>query len=176
MESEDGAVLTVTTSVHGTEVVGVGAMVSILNDLDPVELRGTLVAVTAANPFAFQEGTYDTPYDHINLSGLAFREAGPGAGLTARLGGMIAPVVERSACVIDLHANPDPSIVFSLINPAPVPGRWVLGRDEAAGRRLWRDGHRVGRERRRSSGRSAAHPRRPDFHRRALREHVPARG
>ena len=119
--AEDGAVLTVTTSVHGTEVVGVGAMVSILNDLDPVELRGTLVAVTAANPFAFQEGTYDTPYDHINLSGLAFREAGPGAGLTARLGGMIAPVVERSACVIDLHANPDPSIVFSLINPHLCP-------------------------------------------------------
>ena len=117
----DGPVLTVTTSVHGTEVVGVGALLSVVNALDPRELRGTLIAVTAANPFAFQEGTYETPYDRVNLSGRAFREAGAGAGLTDRLGGIIAPVVQCSDCLIDLHANPDPSIVFSLVNPYLAP-------------------------------------------------------
>lgn len=114
---DDGPTLLVLASVHGTEVVGVGATIEAMRAIDPRELRGRVVAVTAANPFALQEASYDTPYDHINLGTPIFKEPKPSGLLTERLAAIIMRAAEVATNMIDMHANPDPSIPFVLYNP-----------------------------------------------------------
>lgn len=125
---DDGPTLVVTSAVHGTEVVGTGALLEVVRRTDARQLRGRLIAVTVANPFAFQVGSYFTPFiaptDGINLSSAAFWPASPEGRLTERIAAIIAPALKAATHVIDIHSNPDLAIPFTLVN-------WGLCPDEA---------------------------------------------
>src|SRR5262245_23966252 len=114
---EDGPTLLILASVHGTEVVSVGATIEAMRLIDPKALRGRVIAVTAANPFALQEAAYDTPYDHINLGTPLFKPPKPNGLLTERVAAIVMKAAETATNMIDMHANPDPSINFVLYNP-----------------------------------------------------------
>lgn len=123
--AESGPVLTVTTSVHGTEINGTGSVLRLINSLDPGKMKGTLIAVTASNPFAFQVGSYFTPFiarsDGKNLSSASVWPPDPEGTLTDRVAAVIAPAVHAATHVIDLHSNPDDAIPFTLINRGLAP-------------------------------------------------------
>ena len=134
---EDGPTLLVIAAVHGTEVVGAAAVIEALRAIDPRELRGRVVAVTAANPLALRDSAYETPYDHVNLSTPLFKEPKPSGGLTERLAAVVMRAAEGATNMIDMHANPDPSIPFVLYNPH-------LAKDEQTRRETLRLAHAFG--------------------------------
>lgn len=114
---EDGPTLLLTAAVHGTEVVGCAAVIEAMRAVDPSELRGRVIAVTASNPLALRDTAYETPYDHINLGTPLFKEPRPGGVLTERLANIVMQAADGATNMIDMHANPDPSIPFVLYNP-----------------------------------------------------------
>src|SRR5262245_36009380 len=60
--AEDGPTLLVAAAVHGQEVNGTGALLRVVRETDPRRMRGRLIAIPVANPFAFQVGSYFTPF------------------------------------------------------------------------------------------------------------------
>ena len=114
--AEDGPVLTVVSGVHGVELSPIGAVFGALKKIDPASMRGALLAVTCANPLAVREETYRTQLDKTNLSGPWFLPAvgQESATVTQRMAYYINETLERADYVLDMHANPLPSIPFVL--------------------------------------------------------------
>ncbi len=54
--------------VHGDEYEGVAALHSLLQELDPNQLKGTLTIVPVANPKAFEAGSRRSPVDLVDLN------------------------------------------------------------------------------------------------------------
>jgi len=114
--AEDGPVLTVTAGIHGTEISGIGAIRELMKTIDAKKLRGALLAVPGANPLAFRVGVYTTPIDGKNLSGPWYLPAADKAtaNITQRMAICINAALEKADYVIDVHANPLPSMGFVL--------------------------------------------------------------
>jgi predicted deacylase len=106
---DDGPTLVATGSMHGEEIVGCGALIATLRALDPAQVRGTLIAVTVANPLALVNNTYVTPYDDVNLCGPLFWPPSPNGSLTQRLASFISPALQRADYYLDLHSNSAPA-------------------------------------------------------------------
>lgn len=124
---EEGPVLTVVSAIHGTEVSTVGALIDVIKSVDPKQLRGTLVAIPGGNPIALRTGNYITPVDSGNLSGpwyLPPIEA-QRATITQRMARHINEALEVATCVIDMHANPLPSMPFVLKGVEIAPDEWT---------------------------------------------------
>jgi uncharacterized protein len=113
---QPGPNLVVLAAVHGTEVSGVAALLDVFTAVDPDSLAGALIGVTVANPLSFQIGTYVTPHDHLNLAGPWIFPDVPGGTQTAMLGAAIQPALEAADLVVDLHANPLPSMPFVMVD------------------------------------------------------------
>ncbi len=115
---EDGPTLAVTGSVHGSEVNGTGALLRTVRGLDPARMRGRLVAIPSANPFAFQVGSYYTPFimqhDGLNLGAVEMWPGNPRGRLTEQIGACIGEALKAATHSIDVHSNPDPSITFTI--------------------------------------------------------------
>lgn len=114
--AEDGPTLTVIAGIHGNEISGIGAIHGVLDAIDPSRLRGRFLAVPGANPLAVRVGAYRTPIDGVNLSGPWYlKDSDPRSlGLTHRLARFLDPVLEAGDYVLDMHANPLPSVPFVL--------------------------------------------------------------
>jgi predicted deacylase len=114
--AEDGPILTVVAGVHGTELSGVGALLEVVRDVDPRSLRGALIAVPGANPLAYRVGQHITPIDNKNLSGPWYPPEGDlaEASITERMAAFITEALDEADYVIDMHANPLPSMPFVL--------------------------------------------------------------
>ena len=111
-----GPTLTVIAGVHGNEISGIGALHGVFAAVDATTLRGRLIAVPGANPLAIQIGAYRTPIDGANLSGPWYLTESDASslGTTQRLARYLDPVLTAADYVIDMHANPLPSIPFVL--------------------------------------------------------------
>jgi predicted deacylase len=109
----EGPVLWLSAGMHGQELVGTGIIWELIRQrLDPATLRGTIAAVPLMNPLSFAGGTYFTPQDGFNLSS-AFPGDGEG-GLTARMARLIFEEgLQKVDYVIDLHCNPEGSMMFT---------------------------------------------------------------
>lgn len=114
--AQDGPILTVVAGVHGTEISGIGALLEVVRDVHPRSLRGALIAVPGANPLAYRVGQHITPIDNKNLSGPWYPPEGDvaEASITERMAAFITEALEKANYVIDMHANPLPSIPFVL--------------------------------------------------------------
>lgn len=64
-----GPVLTLVAGVHGTEYVPIKTLQSIVKEINPKELKGTLILVHIANIPSFKgRAVYKSPIDHKNLN------------------------------------------------------------------------------------------------------------
>lgn len=65
---EDGPTLAVLAGEHGCEYCGIFAAVRIIKDVNPEDIRGTLVVIPLANPPAFEERSlFVNPIDAVNI-------------------------------------------------------------------------------------------------------------
>lgn len=112
---KEGHNLVVCTGVHGTEVCGIYALQRVFQELDTSSLTGSLIGIPGANPITVTNGFYVTQFDNDNLSS-AFSYPDPEGGMTARMAAYIWKALDIADYVIDIHANPFPSIPFVLTN------------------------------------------------------------
>jgi predicted deacylase len=69
--TEPGPVLGITSAVHGAEFVPIRIVRQALIDLDPKQLKGTVIAIPVCNPLSFAKGTRITPdEDDVDFSNL----------------------------------------------------------------------------------------------------------
>ena len=113
--AEDGPVLVATGAAHGQEVAGTGALIQALRRIDALELRGTFVAITMANPLAVANATYATPYDGVNICSPLYWPPIPNGTITQRLASFIAPALHCADYYMDLHGNADPAAQMTMM-------------------------------------------------------------
>ncbi len=125
--AEDGPVLAVIAAIHGTEISGIGAIHQVVKTIDPANLRGALIAVPGGNPLAFRVGVYTTPIDGKNLSGPWYLPSPDKetANITQRMAICINKALEKADYVIDVHANPLPSMGFVLTDLQMCPNEKI---------------------------------------------------
>jgi hypothetical protein len=113
--AEAGPTLVATAAAHGQEIVGTGALIETVKRIEPEELRGTLVAITVANPLAVMNGSYATPYDGVNICGPLYWPPIEGGTPTQRLASFIAPALQHADYYIDLHGNATPAAPMTMM-------------------------------------------------------------
>ncbi len=116
--AEDGPVLTVVGGVHGYELSPIGALLAVAKSIDPRKLRGAFLGIPIGNPLAVRDGVYTTPTDGLNLSGPWYLPAKDQstAYITQRMAYQINKALEPADYVLDMHANPYPSMPFVILN------------------------------------------------------------
>jgi len=117
----DGPVLAVSGAVHGAEVIGTLGILQVLRELDPKELRGTLLMVPVGNQSAFQFGDRVTKWDggNLNRQGRGNRNG----TLTERIAYYYYhEIVAKSDALIDIHSGNSESYVWYTIYESEVDG------------------------------------------------------
>ena len=119
--SAAGPVLAVTAGIHGAEYVPIVAVRQFIRDLDPTQMRGTIVACLQSSPAAFQErSAFINPLDGQNLN-RSF-PGHPGGGPTARLAAWLwENLLARADCYVDCHCGDLPETLdpFTSVSPGP---------------------------------------------------------
>lgn len=103
--ARDGPSLSLIGGVHGCEYSSIAAVVKVVRELDPAELRGTVTAVPVVSMESFTQRTpFVVPADGKNLN-RAF-PGDPGGTYTDRLAHDIhTRLIEPADAVIDLHGG-----------------------------------------------------------------------
>ncbi len=115
--AEDGPVLLASSAVHGAEAIGTFALGQILREIDPKDLKGTLIAVPVANTSAFEFTSRRTYWDGENLNRNA-DDASLEGSPTAQLAWMyINELVTKADAVIDMHSGGGEGLVWYTIYP-----------------------------------------------------------
>lgn len=108
--AEDGPTLWVQAAIHGTEVGGAMGLLRLFDKLDPARMRGTIIAVMAANPTAFRARARNTPLDGENLNRLFPGDpAGPHSRQAAYV--LLETALDVSDAMMDLHSGGDEAVV-----------------------------------------------------------------
>lgn len=128
--AKPGPVLWVSAAMHGQELSGIGVIWELMKTLSPASLRGTVVFAPMLDPFSFTGGTYYTPQDGYN-----FNRVWPGDPkglLTARMANLtLEEGIKKADYLIDLHANPEPAMCFSIIKETADQKVWKKCREMA---------------------------------------------
>lgn len=66
--AEDGPNLLILAGVHGDEYEGIETILRLFRDLRPEDLRGNLLMIPCANPYAYRGGSRVSPDDGVNLA------------------------------------------------------------------------------------------------------------
>lgn len=99
-----GPTLLVVAAVHGDEYEGVQTAIELFRNLNPDQIRGTVVIVPVANTFAYEGGSRTTPQDGCNLA-RTFPGDSQGT-LTERLAWHLHhDFIARSDFLLDLHSG-----------------------------------------------------------------------
>ena len=102
--SKDGPKLAMFGGIHGDEPLGTEAVRRVLQQIDPGQIAGTIVAVPVANPYAFEAGKRVTPADGLNLNRIM-----PGdseGSLTEQLAARLAGILDDGCThFIDYHSG-----------------------------------------------------------------------
>ena len=102
--AEAGKTLVVTAAVHGDEYEGVRAIFEVNEELDPAQMKGDLLAVPAANPPAFWNGTRVSPLDDGNLARVF--PGAPNGSPTERIAYWLGKaILSRADFYLDLHSG-----------------------------------------------------------------------
>lgn len=124
--TEPGPVLLAMGATHGDEIVGTAALIATLRTIDPTQLRGTLIAVTVANPLAFESASYGSPYDRLHMALPLRWPSSPDGMITQRLAASHMPAFDQATHYIDIHGNPDPSYPVVMLFPDQAANDQVL--------------------------------------------------
>lgn len=107
---EPGPTLWVQASVHGSEVGGIVGLHRFLEKIDPNVLKGTIVAVPAANPLALRGQSRNTPLDGENLN-RNFPGSAHGTHTLQVAHHLLEAASSVADFVVDLHSGGDRSHV-----------------------------------------------------------------
>lgn len=131
--AQDGPRLWLSAVIHGPEATGTEVIRRVLREeLDPKQLRGSIIAVPVANPLSFQAATYDTPDDGYNLNRVF--PGSPNGSITQRMAHVIYEQVKRCDFIVDLHANAVPAMQFAIV--AHATDQSVVDRSFEIGRKF----------------------------------------
>ena len=98
-----GARLVVSAAVHGDEFEGVRAIFEVVEQIDPAEMSGDLLAAPVANPPAFWAGTRCSPLDGANLARVF--PGSPDGGPTPAIAHTLAQaLISKADFYLDLHS------------------------------------------------------------------------
>ncbi|RJQ07114.1 MAG: hypothetical protein C4551_07225 [Bacillota bacterium] len=106
---KEGKVVVVDAATHGDETEGPLALVSVVRELDPQSMAGTLIAVPALNFQAFEYAARGNPFEihHYDLNRLYPGETG--GSITQRIAAAyLENVVKRAVAVLTLHGGGTP--------------------------------------------------------------------
>ncbi|MFI1196396.1 succinylglutamate desuccinylase/aspartoacylase family protein [Micromonospora sp. NPDC020750] len=104
----DGPTLTLLSGVHGNEWFSHAVLRAVLAGTDPATLRGTLVVVPAANPYALRTVTrYSNDIQQVgfvNMNKAILRDTESITGRTGQV--LVEQIIERSTHLLDFHPGP----------------------------------------------------------------------
>lgn len=99
-----GPSLLVLAGIHGDEYEGVHTTLRLFHELSPEELRGHLMMIPAANPFAYRSKTRCSPDDGLNLARVFPGKLG--GSVTERLAYELHQrFIAKSDFLLDLHSG-----------------------------------------------------------------------
>ena len=115
---KDGPKLAMFGGIHGDEPLGTEAVRRVLEQIDPDQIAGTIVAVPVANPYAFKAGKRVTPVDGLNLNRI-FPGDSEGS-LTEQLAAALAGILDDGVTnFIDYHSGGNMACVdYSYVHEA----------------------------------------------------------
>jgi predicted deacylase len=115
--SGEGPVLWVDACIHGNEVLNIEVIRRLMREeVDPQELRGTIVAVPVVNPFAFHVGHRGTPLlqDAVDITDVHGVFPGdPHGTLNDRLAHRVFSEMVKCDFIVNLHQNTAPAVPFT---------------------------------------------------------------
>jgi predicted deacylase len=113
---EPGPTLGLTAGTHGDAISGPKWIKAVLDSLDPSDLKGTLVAVPAGNPPAFEWDNRNTPIDGLNMNRVY---PGDACGqLTEQLASTVAELVLGFDVHVDCHGGGEDAINYMYAKPS----------------------------------------------------------
>lgn len=109
--AQEGSTLVVTSGVHGDDLNTIPMTWRIAEKIDPMQLRGQVIAVPVVNPVAFEAGTHLTPADNATPS-----VPGDQHGtISDRIGhNLYQKIVVRANYLIDMHGGSKRSTLAAL--------------------------------------------------------------
>ncbi len=106
----DGPKLAMFGSVHGDEPMGAECIRRVLGQINPDELRGTIVAVPVANAYAHQALSRNTPLDGVNLNRIF--PGSPDGSVTEQLADALAGILRQDVTnFVDYHSGGNLALV-----------------------------------------------------------------
>lgn len=101
---EPGPTLCLTAGVHATEYASIAALERLINELEPSQLRGSIVAVPIVNLHMFSARTpFTSPLDGVNLNKIAPGSEGSISEILAWT--LFEQVLNKAQYHIDMHAG-----------------------------------------------------------------------
>ena len=104
----DGPILCITGGVHPTEYVNIAGAIRLSNEVDPKELKGTLIIVPVVNILGFKQREYVNPVDGLNLQGQwPGKDIGQGRGTISHmiLYKIFNELISKADHYLDLHGS-----------------------------------------------------------------------
>ncbi len=107
--AKSGPLLVILSTQHGTEILPIPGLARVWTELDPRQLRGTVVIIPVANPLAFERGSRSSPIDGLFGDNGNLNRVWPGrpdGWLTERLAdALFRQFLSRADFTIDLHGG-----------------------------------------------------------------------
>lgn len=119
--AEDGPTLVLSGATHGNEIVGTGAIIRLMQAIDPLKVKGMVIGIPVANVPAFDSGEYRTPQDGGNMASRIYWNSNRQGTVTARMGAALGAVYEMADCYIDIHGNRGPSAPMAMMFLSSAP-------------------------------------------------------
>lgn len=102
--AQPGPVLGVTAGIHGDEYLPLETVRQLVQQLDPAQLSGTVVAIPVVNPLAIESQTRNTPIDMLNLNRVF--PGDPNGWVTELIADVVCQkFVPEIQYLVDLHAG-----------------------------------------------------------------------
>jgi uncharacterized protein len=99
-----GPTLCLNGCIHGDEFSGMEAITRIAHELNPADLRGTLVAVPVVNQPALEDAKFINHYDYLNLNRIF--PGSPDGSMTNKIAhAFLNEVVLKCNAMVDLHGG-----------------------------------------------------------------------
>jgi|GEM_PF-3158193 uncharacterized protein len=86
---------------HGDEINGIAAILKIIDEISPENLKGTLILVPIQNPLGFKFRSRLNPFDPIDLDWV--HPGKPSGEYSKNVKKVLYQLAEEADCVIDLH-------------------------------------------------------------------------
>lgn len=102
--AEPGPTLLLQGAIHGSEIIGSMAMLNVIKDLDPTEMRGTLIAVPVVNRMGFELCDRGSKIDGKDISRLF--PGNPNGSVSDQVAYVyFEEVVKKADVMVDFHAG-----------------------------------------------------------------------